>query len=300
MKQAIGRMNILPWSTTWGADDDRRHPSESGDLEKTPMGGLILHWITTVASIAATISIKNILNAISFPGLLQSVAHAVILIPLSLGFLRLRSRAGALGFERQNLRSFDKFLTSIWLDNNIWVLFVLTLVILAYIACNIFLVVDYTIPPYHGVDGWVPLAIVTFLLVLAIVYYFSFFGSFLLDPETDETNVGEDLGQDTQDRPKRMPLSLLSLADVKMYIRKAEAYNESTQDAWRFGSRREIIFEVSFPRLLSFSDKHINGGFLQQDGPGANVLYWLFGGRNLDETPWDKFKEAWNRYLPWF
>ena len=247
-------MNILPWSITWGADDDRRHPPETGDLEKTPMGGLILHWITTVTSILATIQIHDILNAINFPGLLQSVAHAVILIPLSLGFFRLRSRAAALGFEREKLRPVDRFLTSIWYDNNVWVLSTLAAVILAYAACNVFFVVDFIIPPYDGVDGWVPLAFVAFFVALAVSYYFSFFGSYLPDPDAEDSNFRDDIGPETQGPPEKMRFSFLALADVEMTIRKADTFDESTQEAQRFGSRRKIRYQVSCPNsLISFS-----------------------------------------------
>ena len=243
VKQAIGRMNILPWSNLWGADDNQRHPAETEDLDKTPMGGLILHWITTVVAISVSASIKSSLtNAITFPGIVQAYAHSLILIPLSLGFLRIRSRADALGFEREGLHEFDRFLTWFWHSDDWSVQGVFGLVVFAYVACNIFLVVDYVIPPYNGVPGWISLVICATIIAIATIYYFSLFGSFLPDPDAED---------DARNGPGNRPLSLLSLADVKMRIVKTDSFDERTSRARRFGTRRKITYQVCCPYMLT-------------------------------------------------
>ena len=244
-------MNILPWSNLWGADDNQRHPAETGDLDKTPMGGLILHWITTVVAISASAGIKSsLVNAITFPGIIQAYAHSLILIPLSLGFFRIRSCAEALGFEREGLHVFDMLLTWVWHSDDWGVRGPLILVVLAYVACNIFLVVDYVIPPYNGVPGWISGAICGIVVAIATIYYFGFFGSFLPDPDADPNIEAE---HDARDGPEKAHLSLLSLADVKMRIVKAESFDESTSRARRFGTRRKITYQVSYPSVLSTS-----------------------------------------------
>ena len=249
VKQAIGRMNILPWSNLWGADDNQQHPAETGDLDKTPMGGLILHWITTVVAISASASIKSsLINAISFPGIVQAYAHSLILIPLSLGFFRIRSLADTLGFNRNDLQLFDRALASFWLSDDWTILGFLALIILAYVACNTFLVVDYVIPPYSGVPGWISLVICSIVIAIAIVYYFSFFASFIPDPDADP-NVEADLN--ARGGLEQTQLSLLRLADVTMHIVKAESFDESTSRARRFGTRRKITYQVSCHGMLS-------------------------------------------------
>ena len=70
VKQAIAHSNILPWSKTW-ARESRFTPS-------TPQGGLMLHWIFSVALISASSAISNLSEAIFTPGLIQVYAQGVV------------------------------------------------------------------------------------------------------------------------------------------------------------------------------------------------------------------------------
>ena len=63
----------------------------------------MVYWIINVVAISASARIKSgLANAISFPGIVQAYAHSLILIPLSLRYFRIRFRAEALGFKREN------------------------------------------------------------------------------------------------------------------------------------------------------------------------------------------------------
>lgn len=78
VKQAIGSGNILPWSRFWKSDCSQ-YANEESDRYKTPRGGLTLHWIMTVILICGSASIKDLLESISVPGLLQTYAHCFVL-----------------------------------------------------------------------------------------------------------------------------------------------------------------------------------------------------------------------------
>lgn len=47
-------------------------------MHKTPKGGLILHWISTVVLIAAVAGVSNTVEMVTFPGILQAYAHSLI------------------------------------------------------------------------------------------------------------------------------------------------------------------------------------------------------------------------------
>ena len=48
------------------------------ELEKTPKGGLILHWISAVVMITAVAGVKDTSEMIAYPGFLQTYGHALV------------------------------------------------------------------------------------------------------------------------------------------------------------------------------------------------------------------------------
>ena len=77
MKQVIGAANIFPLSSFF----KKEHPefNHDGDnLYKTPKGGLILHWISTVVMTAAIAWVGNIVDMVTFPGILETYGHSLI------------------------------------------------------------------------------------------------------------------------------------------------------------------------------------------------------------------------------
>ena len=61
--------NVLPWSRLWIRV--HRHGSP------TAAGGLLLHWIFSLLGILYTAAIKNVSEAISFPGFIQVYTQKV-------------------------------------------------------------------------------------------------------------------------------------------------------------------------------------------------------------------------------
>ena len=290
-------MNILPWSALWGADD-RRTSSGSRDfgIGRSPRGGLILHWMITVGLIAATATINDTLDAASFPGLLQTYGHAAVLIPLAFSFCRLRARAEALHFNINELHSpIDRFLAGLWRKPNLRNSVVLFATLLGYISFNAFLLIGFAIPPYDGIDGRVLPIIIGSLVLFAVIYYFSLFGSFL--PRLSDP----DIGRSQVNNRVIKPWSLLSLANVTMDIKKSEEYRNDIFYAVRFGSRRRITYQVSLHRCFDTLPTNIlTRDTLSQNGDRAFLLYWLFGGGKLDYTPWQAVEKSWLRVKSWF
>ena len=68
---------ILPGSWLWKQDCPEQVDSDR-ELDKTPKGGLILHWISAVAMITAVAGVKNTSEMIAYPGLLQTYGHALV------------------------------------------------------------------------------------------------------------------------------------------------------------------------------------------------------------------------------
>ena len=69
VRQGIAMSNILPWSRLWMRE--HRHGSP------TTAGGILLHWIFGLFGIIYTMSIKDVSNAISFPGFIQVYTQRV-------------------------------------------------------------------------------------------------------------------------------------------------------------------------------------------------------------------------------
>ncbi|MCJ1307267.1 hypothetical protein MMC25_000913 [Agyrium rufum] len=265
VKQAIGHMNILPWSRLWKADDRQHANNYHSDLERSPMGGLILHALTTIIVISATAAIPNIIDAISFPGIMQTYAHSIISIVVALGLPRLRFRAELLGFDDEddlaNWHALDRKLIRPWHSEKWYAVVPLILLLLVYAACNLFVVIEYCIPPYNGVDGWVPLLIFGILTVAAVIYYFAIFASFFL----------RELPPRSGERRKH-GFSILKWVNTTVQIEKTEEFDMFSSDARRFGKRRSITY------------RHAVGGNWW--------VYWLFGGEVAPPSPWEDLMTA--------
>lgn len=80
VKQAIGQANLLPWSNTWKRSHILSKENRDDDiLNRSPQGGLIFHWLMSVAFIAAVCSIDATTESISLPGYYQAYAHSFVL-----------------------------------------------------------------------------------------------------------------------------------------------------------------------------------------------------------------------------
>lgn len=71
-------MNILPWSSLWKSDYEPQG-ERMGDRHKTPLGGILLEFIMTIVHIALTAAIPGLLESVSLPGNIQTIAHCFIL-----------------------------------------------------------------------------------------------------------------------------------------------------------------------------------------------------------------------------
>lgn len=85
VKQVIGQAEVLPWSQFLKKDDclDRKPRSQRNTFRfKSPQGGLIAHWLGTVALIAVSASISSTLESIGLAGYIQTYTHCFILSKL--------------------------------------------------------------------------------------------------------------------------------------------------------------------------------------------------------------------------
>ena len=261
------------------------------------MGGLILHWAVTIGLIVAATRINNMLDAASFPGLLQTYGHAAVLIPRAIGFLRLRSRAEALHFNINELqRPLDRFSARLWHERSSRKSLTLLAIVLACICLNAFLIIGCAIPPYGDVDGWILLVIVGSLVLFATAYYVALFSSSFPKPKLEKSQANEDGIPDPQVELEKSPWGLLAVADVKVDVNKWDDYQADRSYAERFASRRNITYEVSdLCRSLAPLRDLLTGSVVSQNGNSAFFLYWFFGGGNLNYDPWKAAKESWRR-----
>ena len=83
VKQAIGQAEILPWSRYFKQDDmlqrSRSGPEEDAFLNKSPQGGLIVHWIMSVVVILATAGPHRVMEAVFIPGYIQTYIQCFFL-----------------------------------------------------------------------------------------------------------------------------------------------------------------------------------------------------------------------------
>jgi hypothetical protein len=204
VKQTIGKSNVIPWSKTWKAESPFNTTPRQGALNirdtPTPQGGLILHWIGGVVLISATSKIKNLSEAISFPGNLQAYGAgwvgSKVFYPsynwrlanlngevfISIGFLLLDRRAIREPTQRNWNRTSDgrPILQPAWLRHTFskWGLAI------AYFCVNTFIVVMPLIPPYRDsngteleVKGWYYITIVVCIFTSACIYYITTIGN---------------------------------------------------------------------------------------------------------------------------
>ena len=78
VKQSIGRMNILPWSSLWKSDYEPQG-ERNGDRHKTPLGGILLEFMMTIVMISASAAIPALIESVNLPGNIQTIAHCFIL-----------------------------------------------------------------------------------------------------------------------------------------------------------------------------------------------------------------------------
>lgn len=83
MKQSIGAANILPHSDLLKQDslehgDCPVHIHEEQEINKTPKGGLIMHYTSTVVVIWAIIGVHNVVDIVTLPGIIYTYAHCLI------------------------------------------------------------------------------------------------------------------------------------------------------------------------------------------------------------------------------
>ncbi|KAM0229200.1 hypothetical protein ACHAP5_011740 [Fusarium lateritium] len=82
VKQVIGQAEVLPWSQFLKKDDclDRKPRSQQNAFRfKSPQGGLIAHWLASVALVAVSASIPSTLESIGLAGYIQAYTHCFIL-----------------------------------------------------------------------------------------------------------------------------------------------------------------------------------------------------------------------------
>jgi len=234
VKQSIGRMNILPWSSLWEADY-MPHRHEDGDRHRTPLGGLLLEWVDTVVLIAASAAIPALAESVNMPGNTETIAHCFILMFLGVGLLRLRSREQHLGvvvepswFPRVSQWGIRSLLGKI---NQIWF-------IIVYVGLNAFIFIVTALSNSFGTDkqsyafpGKYYPTIVMALVGLGVVYYWAFFAAYVPDPLW---------------KP-----SLLQIANVTCEIKKDDSFDLENELARRFGQRRSITIVVSLQSPMS-------------------------------------------------
>jgi amino acid transporter len=148
IKQCIGLGNIFPWSYFWASDSPDLKDHRNFDEDKSPKGGLWLHWIMSVVLIAVSAGVHSPLESIGMPGLIQTYTHCLILVFIAFGAFRLPSRAKDLRpTTERTTNSLDwKISRADWG----WPLYILVTV---YLLANLMVVIVTAIPPYVSQDG---------------------------------------------------------------------------------------------------------------------------------------------------
>ena len=150
IKQCIGVGNIFPWSHFWSSDSPDLKDHRNYDIDKSPRGGLWLHWIMSVVMIAISAGVHSPLEAIGMPGLLQTYTHCLIIVFIAFGAFRLPSRARDLKpTQDRTPNSLDRKISDrTWAWR--WPLYLLVAV---YLLANLMVVIGNAIPPYVSQDG---------------------------------------------------------------------------------------------------------------------------------------------------
>ncbi|RSM09304.1 hypothetical protein CEP52_004155 [Fusarium oligoseptatum] len=179
VKQAIGQAEILPWSRYLKKDDNLQRsysgPEEDAFLHKSPQGGLIVHWIISVAVISATAGSHSVMEAVFIPGYIQTYIQCFFLGVLGLAFFNLKSHEEALWPKG----------APIWRKKRGSVAQALLVpTILLYSAVNMAILVINAMPPFLAGDsedsdlaGYMFPALLGGLLIGSTAYYLLFFGA---------------------------------------------------------------------------------------------------------------------------
>ncbi|KIX95276.1 uncharacterized protein Z520_09193 [Fonsecaea multimorphosa CBS 102226] len=165
IKQSIGSGNILPWSDFWKSDSPSAGHVEALDQYLAPRGGLVLHGIMTTVFIAASASIRTVLESVSMPGLIQTYAHCIILTIMGFAVLRLPSRTKHLdqvgrgdhnsdtGMDGQGEGSGWEWDLKLRYCEGWW-RYVPASFCVVYGLANLWVVILSIIPPYRDQDGF--------------------------------------------------------------------------------------------------------------------------------------------------
>ncbi|KAI6749337.1 hypothetical protein HG530_015176 [Fusarium avenaceum] len=266
---------------------------------KSPQGGLIAHWLSSVILIAASASIKSTTESAGLPGYIQTYTHCFILMVMAIGYLNLRSRQEALqrqGDTNGTQTSWGRLYEAIMI-----------VTIPFYILLNIAILVINAIPEYVSSDGTPHVfpgygfpVIVASVVVIGTAYYVLFFGAAYRSYEPlPATESDEEIPQSRMYEGILKPESRFNLmkhAGVRCDIHKDYFYKR-VERMYRFGRRWRMQYSIrgvdpEYP------------GEPQTDQTGttfAMILYWVFGGTRLkeDRTPWARLKERTERLKEW-
>ena len=305
LKQVIGVGNIFPWSHFWSSDSPDLKDHRNYDVDKSPRGGLWLHWIMSVILIAISAGVDSTLESISMPGLIQTYTHCLIIVFISFGAFRLPSRARNLKpTQERTPNSLDRKISDRkWAWQ--WPLYFLVAV---YLLANLMVVIGNVIPPYvsqdgilgsHGwkvsdhnrtltctsanptnmtfgvpitpgrvstLQGWILPCVSVGMLIIGVIYYYSLLGI------------------------RANTISIARIAGVAPEITRSPRYDSRKERVYRFGSRREIEYlpVVSFANTLKFYylhtlDQLLTISFFVQDNSDdaePNFWYWALGGQS--------------------
>ncbi|XEU94919.1 hypothetical protein FSHL1_000203 [Fusarium sambucinum] len=314
VKQAIGQAKILPWSRFWKQDDILQRGNHSF-YNKSPQGGLIIHWIMSVVLILVTVGIQDTAELVSFPGYIQTYIHCAVLAFLGLGFFYLEGRESSLWPEGRNLHrrmtavstgtATAASATDIMVDAiSRAVKYILYAVVPVYILLNLATIVVTVIPPYttiggisdNAVPGWLFLVITGVLILFGTAYHVLFFGAVRrtyrpLPARANNTMPALREAADPVDGilKEDSRWNLMRWAGVKCEMVKDERYDMDVPRVYRFGRRWRLVY--SLPGDVMEMDR-VGQGHRRQAMPESltwsEFRYWLFGGTRLDTWLWEQ------------
>ncbi|KAG8667807.1 hypothetical protein FPOAC2_13005 [Fusarium poae] len=293
VKQAIGQAEILPWSRFWKQDDILQR-EENEFYNKSPQGGLIIHWIMSVALILVTIGIEDTGESVSFPGYIQTYIHCAILAFLGLGFFNLDARETSLWPEdsdhRRNLSSAVKY--------------IFYAIVPVYVFLNLATMVVTVLKPYktiggtssNAVPGWVYLLITGLIILIGTAYYILFFGAVrrtyrLLPARANGTTPAVTTSSVNGILEEGSRWNLMRWAGVKCEMIKDDGYNVMVPRVYRFGRRWRLVYSLPGD-VVEMND--VGQGPTQEQMPPSltwmEFRYWLFGGTRLTGRLWERMK----------
>lgn len=269
MKQVIGQAEVLPWSRYLKQDDclnRRQRTRENAFHYKSPQGGLIAHWVGSVALIAISASIQSTLESVGLAGYIQTYTHCFILskfngnvsdkevfltcppVILGIGYLNLRSRnesLNSLGRTEERSTPAGRFFEALILVSTP-----------IYVLLNLAILVINAVPPYSGSGGQDSVfpgygfpVIVASLVTVGTLYYLLFFGAVRRYYEVIPSDEGS---EEELPRPRvcegilspTSPLNLMRYAGVVCEMRKDYSY-KSVERVFRFGRRWKMIYSIT-------------------------------------------------------